>query len=90
MSFLFYRLTIHDLNVISYYILSITRISHPTEYIVIFFETALLMIMELRLLLQILPSKHKVIIAINLLLKWILFLKAIRMNAHILTEELKH
>ena len=26
-----YRLTIHDLNVISYYILSIARISHPTR-----------------------------------------------------------
>ena len=27
----FYRLTIHNLNVISYYILSITRISHPAK-----------------------------------------------------------
>ena len=58
-----YRLTIHDLSVISYYILhvSITRISHLTGIVI--FLTALLMIMELRIPVQLLPSKHKLIIA---------------------------
>ena len=33
-----YRLTIHDLNITSYYILSITRISHPTSTVLSFFD----------------------------------------------------
>ena len=34
----FYRLTIHDLRVISYYILSITRVSHPTGMMLSFMD----------------------------------------------------
>ena len=56
------RLTIHDLNVIAYYILSIAKTSGDLTY---HFLTALLMIMDTKPSLQLLQSRYKVVLALD-------------------------
>ena len=60
------RLTIHDLNVIAYYILSITTTPGVITCTKLSFSNSFIDDHDMRPSLRLLPSRHKVLIALNI------------------------